>query len=148
MKGLHSLAAALALLLVHAVSAPGQNPFEPDYHIGCVERLRVPGYSAAARQAGAEGTITSKVVLAADASAELITSEFQSKTQTAIGWLMQLVDQSIREATFRPGCGGETLTLVFNFRIEGRPSDNPQQSVSFGYPNHFWIVTEPGRKRK
>jgi hypothetical protein len=122
-----------------------QNPFEPDTHIGCVERLEAPAYSAVARQVKAEGTITASVVLTQSASIHEITTEFKSKTRRAIGLLIPLVEKSIVEAAFRPTCAGETVVLIFDFKIAGQPSDSPKQSVSFGYPNKFWIVTEPVR---
>jgi hypothetical protein len=120
-----------------------QNPFEPDTHIACVERLLTPVYSAVARQVKAEGTITASVVLSPSASVQEISTDFKSKTRRAIGLLIPLVEKSIVEAAFRSTCGGETVVLIFDFKIVGHPSESPKQSVSFGYPNKFWIVTEP-----
>jgi hypothetical protein len=125
--------------------APGQNPFEPDSHIACVERLPVPTYPAAAIQARAEGTITAAVVLSPQASVQSVTTEFQTKTQKTIGLLIHAVEDAIREATFRATCSGETVALVFDFKFAGRSSDVPKQSASFGYPNKFWIVSEPAK---
>lgn len=126
-------------------TAKAQNPFEPETHAACVARIQAPAYSTAARQARAEGTITVSVFLSAEASVDLITAQFKSKAQRAIGILMESVEAAVREASYRGTCGGETVVLIFDFTIAGRPSDNPKQSVSFGYPNKFWIVTEPGK---
>jgi hypothetical protein len=122
--------------------APAQNPFEPDSHIACVERLPVPTYPVAAIQAQAEGTITAAVVLSPQASVQLVTTEFRTKTQKTIGLLIRAVEDAIHEATFRSTCGGYTVALVFDFKLAGRRSDVPKQSASFGYPNKFWIVSE------
>ena len=72
-----------------------QNPFEPDTHIACVERLQAPVYSAVARQVKAEGTITASVILTSSASIHEITTDFKSKTRRAIGLLIPLVEKSI-----------------------------------------------------
>jgi hypothetical protein len=138
-------AAAMLLTLLCVTPGATQNPFEPDTHVSCIDRLRIPAYSAEARRSRAEGTITASVVLTKDASVDWFKTEFQSKAPKAIGVLMELVEKAIREATFRPLCGGETVSLIFDFKIAGRPADDPQQSASFSYPNRFWIVTEPGK---
>jgi hypothetical protein len=141
----HYLAIVLVALSLGLKSGLSQNPFEPDTHIGCVERFQTPVYSAVARQVKAEGTITASVVLSPQGSVQEISTDFKSKTQRAIGLLIPLVEKSIVEAAFRSTCAGETVVLIFDFKIIGQPSESPKQSVSFGYPNKFWIVTEPGK---
>jgi hypothetical protein len=50
---------------------------------------------------------------------------------------MPAVEKAIQEASFRSDCTGKTVVLIFDFKAAG------QQSVSYGYPNKFWIVTAP-----
>ncbi len=122
-----------------------QNPFEPDFNIACVERIPMPAYPMLARQMQIEGTITATVILSPQASVQLITTEFASKTPKVTGSLIQTVEDTIRGAVFRVACGGKTVSLIFDFKISGVAADNPKQSVAYGYPNKFWVVTEPGR---
>jgi len=126
-------------------AAMAQNPFEPDFNIACVERIPLPAYPILARQMLVEGTISASVVLSPQASVQLITTEFASKTPKVTGSLIQTVEDAIRGAVFRVACGGKTVSLVFDFKISGVAADNPKQSVAYGYPNKFWVVTEPGK---
>jgi hypothetical protein len=139
----HYLVIVLIASSIGLKSGWSQNPFEPDTRVACVERLQMPGYSTLARQVRAEGTITASVSLTTRASIQEINTEFKSKTQRVVGLLIPLVEKAIMDATFRPTCAGETVVLIFDFKIAGQPSYNPRQSAAFGYPNKFWIVTEP-----
>jgi hypothetical protein len=121
-----------------------QNPFEPETNIGCVERMQMPAYPAMAREAQVEATITASVLLSPKPTVQQqVATQFKSKTQRAAAILMPTVEKAIREASFRSDCTGKTVALIFDFKVAGPPSANPKQSVAFGYPNKFWIVTEP-----
>jgi hypothetical protein len=136
----------VAALLVMLWSRVGmaQNPFEPETNIGCVERLQMPTYPPLARQAQVEATITASVLLSPKPTVQQqVTTQFKSKTQRSAAILMPTVEKAIQEAAFRSDCTGKTVVLIFDFKVTGPPSGNPKQSVSFGYPNKFWIVTEP-----
>ena len=41
-------------------------------------------------------------------------------------------------------CAGETVALVFEFKINGKASENAKQSTAYGYPNKFWILAGTG----
>jgi len=135
----------LALAVFGLNMAMAQNPFEPDFNIACVERIPMPAYPILARQMQVEGTITATVVLSPQASVQLITTEFASKAPKVTGSLIQTVEDTIRGAVFRVACGGKTVSLIFDFKISGVAAESPKQSVAFGYPNKFWVVTEPGK---
>ena len=138
--------AALLAMMSGLGTATAQNPFEPETNIGCVERLQLPAYPAMARQSQVEATITASVLLSPKPTVQQqVTTQFKSKTQRAAAILMPTVEKAIQEASFRSDCTGKTVVLVFDFKVAGRPSSDPKQSVSFGYPNKFWIVTEPSR---
>src|SRR5260370_6713256 len=126
-------------------AAMAQNPFEPDFNIACVARIPLPAYPILARQMQVEGTITASVVLSPQASVQLITTDFASKTPKVTGSLIQTVEDAIPGAVFRIASGGKTGSLIFDFQISGVPAESPRQSASFGYPNKFWVVTEPGK---
>jgi len=135
-----------------AMSGPGigmaQNPFEPETNIGCVERLRMPAYPPLDRQAQVEATITASVLLSPKPTVQQqVTTQFKSKTQRAAAILMPTVEKAIQEAGFRSDCTGKTVVLIFDFKVAGPASSNPKQSVSYGYPNKFWIVTEPSSSK-
>ena len=134
----------VAAVLVMPGIAAAQNPFEPETNIGCIERLQMPAYPPLAKQAQLEATITASVLLSPKPTVrQQVTTQFKSKTQTAAAILMPTVEKAIQEASFRSDCTGKTVVLIFDFKIAGPASSNPKQSVSFGYPNKFWIVTEP-----
>ena len=138
----HFLALAALTLSLGLGAGRAQNPFEPDTNVACIERLQMPAYSALS---GSEGTVTASVVLSARGSVEEVRTQLASKTEKVVGVLIHSVEQAVREGTFRSYCGGKTITLVFDFKIAGQPSGNPKQSVAFGYPNRFSIVTEPAK---
>ena len=136
--------AALLLAMLEPHTGTAQNPFEPETNIGCVERLQLPAYPALARQAQVEATITASVLLSPKPTVrQQVITQFKSKTQRAAAILMPAVEKAIQEAAFRADCTGKTVVLIFDFKVAGQPSGNPGQSVSFGYPNKFWIVAEP-----
>ena|SRR5258706_3987601 len=140
--------AYLVVLLIAGLNVGwAQNPFEPESNIACVERLPMPAYSPLARQARIEGTVTASVLLSPQAAVELITTDYESRKSSVTGALIHSVQDAIREAAFHRNCAGKTIVLVFDFKIAGPSSDNPKQSDSFGYPNKFWIVTEPERSK-
>ena len=82
-----------------------------------------------------------------NASVEKITTDFTSKTSSVTGILIRAVEDAIRTGAFRANCANKTIVLVFDFKIARQPSDNPKRLDSYGYPNRFWIVTEPGKQR-
>jgi hypothetical protein len=137
------LALALLTLTVGPNVGMAQNPFEPDTNVSCIERLQMPAYSPLSVS---EGTVTASVVLSPRATVEEVRTQLASKTEKVIGALIHSVEQAVRAGTFRSYCGGKTITLVFDFKIDGKPSGNPKQSVAFGYPNKFSIETEPAKR--
>jgi hypothetical protein len=138
----------MAILLAAGVKAgAAQNPFEPEPNIACVERLPMPMYAALAQQTRLEGTITTSVMLSPRATVEKVTTDFAAKSSKVTGALIRSVEDAVRGAAFRPNCGGKTVVLIFEFKIAGEPSDHPKQTDSFGYPNKFWIVVEPGKTK-
>jgi hypothetical protein len=136
------------LLLISGLNVgTAQNPFEPESNIACVERLPMPAYPSIARQGRIEGTVAATVLMSPRASVEKVTTDFTSKTSSVTGVLIRSVEDAIRSAAFRANCADKTIVLIFDFKITGQPSDSPKRSDSYGYPNRFWIVTEPGKQK-
>ena len=138
------VAVGIAAIFTGSASAQGHDsPPEGDSSLACVERLQVPTYPVIARAARIEGSVTASVFLSSEASVQRIQSRIVSTLDKAKSLLAEPVENAIRAASFRPDCRNKTLTIIFNFSIVGQASDYPKQSVSFGYPNKFWITTEP-----
>jgi hypothetical protein len=116
---------------------------QADTSMKCVEKLDLPTYPVLARSARIEGSITALVALSPQGTVQSIKSQAVSTLDRAKRLLVEPVEQAIRGTVFRSDCHEKTVTLVFYFRITGRPSNNPKQSTSFGFPNRFWIITEP-----
>ena len=116
--------------------ALAQSNQDGDSNMSCVQRLQMPGYPPLASAARISGSVTATVVLASDGS-------LQTK---AVGHklLVPAVEKAIRASVFLKNCGGESVTLVFNFVVaENFDLDKLPQRVSFGYPNQFWISVPP-----
>lgn len=109
----------------------------------CLERFEIPSYPPIARQARIEGTITATLRVSSNGSAETIATDFASQLSGSKMAVSPTVEKAIREARFLPECTGKTVTLIFDFKIAGPPTNSPRQSISFGAPNRFWIVSEP-----
>jgi len=51
------------------------------------------------------------------------------------------VSETLAKGKFRPECAGKSVKLILHYSLEDA-SGTPRQSVSFGYPNEFWITAE------
>ncbi len=131
----------LSILLIGSLTA---GPIEDKSNIACVERLQIPTYPALAAQARIIATITSTVTLGANASVERIRSTVESVAPSADKMFTSTTEEALRTSVFSKTCRGQSITLIFDFVLGDRLLPNrATQSVSFGYPNHFWIVAPP-----
>jgi len=110
-------------------------------NIYCVERMEIPRYPLLPSQARIEGSITASVALSSDGVVHDIKITAQSKSRQAKNLFGPTVGKVIRAAQFRSGCSEKAIKLVFHFDLKGM-SDSPKASMSYGYPNVFWIVSE------
>jgi hypothetical protein len=122
--------------------ADQEQPSQAESNMGCVERLEIPFYPPLATQARIEGTITASVVLSSEGVVQEIRTGVESKDGQAKKLFGLPVEQVIRQARFRSGCSGKTIRLVFHFNLTSISPSDPRASISFGYPNTFWIVSE------
>jgi hypothetical protein len=116
-----------------------QSNQDADSNISCVERLQMPVFPSLAHQARVEGSVSAVAVLASDGSIESTGMEVRSAIPTAKLLLTPAVERAIRASVFRKSCSGRSVRLVFNFGFDS----DPGKSVSFGYPNQFWILVPP-----
>jgi hypothetical protein len=117
--------------------AQSESNVEPNAQ--CVERLRMPAYPKLADQARISGSLTAIVSLS-PGSIQDTRFEMADATPVAKRLLTQAIDQALRASLFRKNCEGKPVRLVFNFVLsEQLDTNNLPQTVSFGYPNRFWI---------
>ena len=135
------LLVSVAFLSVISQSAVmGQSPVD-DSNIVCVERLAMPIYPKVLGQARLGGaTVIATVLLDADGHVQSIVSDPRPKSQLFV----PAVEEALRVSAFSANCGSKSVKLIFDF-VLGERSDRSilSQTVSFGYPNRFWIETSP-----
>jgi len=108
----------------------------------CIERLQIPDYPRLAIVAAISGTLTTSVLLSPQATVQSISTDAKTARGAGAPLFVAPVETAVRRATFRPNCGGRTVVMVFHFEFGETVSYTPKQSVVFGYPNTFWIVSE------
>jgi hypothetical protein len=139
------LLAVLALTsTVGSWTALAQSDLKAEPNTQCVERLRIPAYPKLADAARISGSLTAIVSLASDGSIQKTALDMADASATAKHLFRSAVEEALRSSAFRTSCGGKSVRLVFNFVLgeESDPNKLPQ-TVSFGYPNQFWISVPP-----
>jgi len=53
------------------------------------------------------------------------------------------LNAALKKSDFRKECAGKAVRVIFHFEIAGPPAENPKVTLSYGYPNEFWVVSEP-----
>ncbi len=134
--------AAAFLAAIASAQATDSVPSQADSNMACVERLEIPRYPALATQARIEATVTASVLISPEGLPKDSGTEAESKFTRASSLFAPPVWKAINEGKFRPDCAGKIVKLVFHFRLQGASAGKPWQSVSFQYPNAFWIVSE------
>jgi hypothetical protein len=88
--------------------------------------------------------LNATVTLNPDGSIQDTVLDMGTSSALAKRLLTPEVEKALRASAFRKGCGGKSVRLVFNFILgeELDPNRLPQ-TVSFGYPNQFWISVPP-----
>jgi outer membrane biosynthesis protein TonB len=110
----------------------------------CIERLQTPAYPKLADAARISGSLTATVKLGPDGSMQDAVLDMGTGSATARRLFPPAVEQALRASAFRKDCSGRSVTLVFIFVLGENPDPNRlQQTVSFGYPNRFWISVPP-----
>ncbi len=128
--------ASLFLLITLVPNATAQtNP-----NMACIERLEVPTYPPLAGAARISGVVIPTVLLGDGGSVASISFTADNGKPHPI--LVHAAEKSLRNSTFARTCAGQQVKVVFNFKLEGGPVSRGRwiPSVSFIYPNEFWII--------
>lgn len=131
---------SLLLLILLALKAAAQ----PETNIACVARLEITAYPLVAKQARISGVLTATVLLGHDASVVKTSSEWDSEFKTNEPLFLRDIEKSLRASSFAKVCADKAVRLVFHFVVAGGSVPSPQPpTISFGYPNEFWITAQP-----
>jgi len=85
-------------------------------------------------------------MLASDGSIQNTVMEWGGASATAKRLFTPAVEHALIASAFRKSCVGKPVRLVFNFVLgEALDPNNLPQTISFGYPNQFWI-SSPARQ--
>jgi len=109
--------------------------------MACVDRLVLPAYPSIASSARLDlHDLTASLQLTADGTVQTVRFEGPADRLGLIGRRLfePSVESSLRASTFRAACGGQTVTIVFDFTRSEQFRDNGR--VSFTYPNRFEVL--------
>jgi hypothetical protein len=131
-----------AIVAIAIALAPGMTcAQEGSPNISCVDRITLPEYPLLAQQSRTSGTVTTTFVLSASGHPDHIETRLATKASSST-LLSAPVETAIRESVFNASCSGKTVELIFTFEIKGSTEGRPKQTIAYGYPNRFWIVSE------
>ena len=133
---------ALAIPFAMAMASCAQHPAESSNAM-CVTRLQLPVYPAIAQSARLSMSLTAAVALTPAGVAQTIAFEGISGERADLAKLFfPELERVLRASQYSAACGGKTVRLIFDFRMNGDP---PNKSIWFGYPNRFeiWAVSTP-----
>jgi hypothetical protein len=123
------------LFLIGLCQATAQSTADNETNARCIERLRMPAYPKLADAARISGTLTT------EGSIEKSVLDMGTASATAKRLFQPAVVQALQASAFRNNCGGKKVILVFSFVLgEDFDPNGLPQSVSFGFPNRFWIT--------
>ena len=132
-------------VMVSSWAAFAQSGSETESNMYCVERIQMPVYPKLADAARISGTLKATVTLDSNGSIhQPIITDMGTASATAKRLFPPAVQEALRRSLFRKNCGGQSVTFVFTFVLgeELDPNHLPQ-TVSYGYPNRFWISVPP-----
>src|SRR5580704_2760349 len=103
----------------------------------CIKEMGIPWYTHVARRSSG-GDVTARVRVGAHGKAASIL------TPGADLNLAKEVEQFLMiDTSYLESCEGQELEVVFTFRFEGQPANQPWTHVRFLPPNHFILITQP-----
>ena len=104
----------------------------------CVTRLQLPVYPPIAQSARLSISLTGAVLLANDGSVQSMSFENIGGDRADLAKLFfPELERSLKGSQFSGTCGGKTVRLVFDFRMNGTP---PNKMNWFGFPNGCQIL--------
>jgi hypothetical protein len=78
-----------------------------------------------------------EVLVGSDGSAQKISFDSAAASATARKVFDPVTEKAIRASKFDGSCSEIKVNLIFHFVLAKEPS------MSFGYPNQFWISVQP-----
>ena len=132
-------------IMVLSSAAFAQSGSQTESNMYCVERMQMPVYPKLADAARVSGTSKATVTLDSDGSVrQPIITDMGNASTTAKRLFPPVVQEALRRSRFRKNCGGKSVRFVFIFELseELDPNHLPQ-TISYGYPNRFWISVPP-----
>jgi outer membrane biosynthesis protein TonB len=127
------------LLLAIAISTAAMAQDVDSTNMNCVKRLEMPAYPALAKSVVITGTVTASIALDADAKTQKVETSFASRS---LAMFDASLNAALKKSDFQKTCAGKIVRLVFHFEITGQLADNLKETVAYGYPNEFWIISE------
>ena len=123
-------------LLICLLAGSGVDGFELP-GLSCTKSPELPLY-ALARQAKITGEVQVMIKIHDVSRADI---DVVSTVHRLLG---AAVKSALSRSTFSDICKGETVKLIFDFRMEGAPSVNPLTVYKIEQPNRVVIVSGPG----
>jgi hypothetical protein len=95
----------------------------------CVERMQMPVYP----KLESDGSIRQPII-----------TDMAVASATAKRLFPPVVQEALQRSRFSKNCGGRSVTFVFTFVLDKESDPNHlSQTVSYAYPNQFWISVRP-----
>lgn len=130
---LRPAALAVACCLIVAQVPGGETE---EMALACVKSLELPLYEGI-RAAGLEGEVVTAVEIG---PAGRVGSLGFATVHPA---MKRVVQRAVARSSFSERCEGRSVTLVFDFRLEGPPSRVPVTTYRILPPNRIRIVSNP-----
>ena len=105
--------------------------------LDCIEEIEMPRYTYVAKRSPG-GTVRA-IITVGNAGKALRIALDTSDEDLAL----EVRGTILEDTKFKRSCRGLKVTLVFTFKLEGEPSDDPTVTVHFRSPNHFTLTTQP-----
>jgi hypothetical protein len=139
--------ALLCCLLGWPVSAPAEQssgpaeqssgPAEQSSGLGCISEIALPVYGSLPWLAQITGT--ARVTIHLDTSGKPVHLDVHSPHKALTDWVKGMLTKS----SFLGSCGGQTVHLVFKYRLDGERREAPDNHVVVKSPGTFEITASP-----
>jgi hypothetical protein len=105
--------------------------------LACIQDMALPVYSGPIWQAQITGTAT--VGIGLDVRGVPSEVRVASPHVALTKWLTEWFKKSL----FLPECGGQTITLILKYRLEGPSHEKPENKVVLKYPGTIEFIAYP-----
>jgi hypothetical protein len=108
----------------------------------CVEKLKIPEYPRPMLfSSSLVGTVMAMVTLGDNGAVNAFKADAEVTRGTEL-FFTASVEKAVRASSFKSECAGRVVTLIFHFdHSKSAPQDGV--SMSFGFPNEFWLTGGP-----